>query len=73
MPVTSKYSDKQVEAILNDMINVLEKHHAPADLSLMVVGDLATNIINNNVAKGQREAIAAKFAAALSYSVKEQQ
>ncbi|WP_087019159.1 YejL family protein [Thaumasiovibrio subtropicus] len=71
MPVTSKYSDKQVEAILNDMINVLENHRAPADLSLMIVGDLATNIINNNVPDGQREAIADKFAAALRSSVKD--
>ncbi|WP_413112050.1 YejL family protein [Thaumasiovibrio sp. DFM-14] len=73
MPVTSKYSDKQVEAILNDMINVLEQHRAPADLSLMIVGDLATNIINNNVPNGQRKAIAEKFAHALQSSVKDKQ
>lgn len=69
MPVTSKYQDKNVEQILNDVVNVLEKHKASTDLSLMVVGNIATNIINNNLPAAQRQLIAEKFAQALLSSI----
>ncbi|EOD77973.1 hypothetical protein D515_03290 [Grimontia indica] len=69
MPVTSKYQDKNVEQILNDVVNVLEKHKVSTDLSLMVVGNIATNIINNNLPAAQRQLIAEKFAQALLSSI----
>lgn len=69
MPVTSKYDDKNVERILTDVVNVLEKHGASTDLSLMVVGNIATNLINHNLPAAQRKAIAEKFAQALMASV----
>ncbi|KKD62237.1 hypothetical protein RN22_01565 [Grimontia sp. AD028] len=69
MPVTSKYQDKNVEQILNDVVNVLEKHKVSTDLSLMVVGNIATNIINNNLPVAQRQLIAEKFAQALLSSI----
>lgn len=68
MPVTSKYQDKNVEQILSDVVNVLEKHKASTDLSLMVVGNIATNIINNMPA-AHRKVIAEKFAQALQSSI----
>ncbi|USH01621.1 DUF1414 domain-containing protein [Grimontia kaedaensis] len=69
MPVTSKYQDKNVEQILSDVVNVLEKHKVSTDLSLMVVGNIATNIINNNLPADQRKVIAEKFAQALLSSI----
>ncbi|WP_054676242.1 YejL family protein [Parasalinivibrio latis] len=69
MPVTSKYSDQQFEQILTDMVEVLEKHHTSTDLSLMIVGNLATNIINSDIPAPQRKEIAEKFAQALVKSV----
>ena len=42
MAIQSKYQDKQIDAILNDMIAVLEKHQAPLDLSLIVLGNMTT-------------------------------
>ncbi|AMG31385.1 hypothetical protein AL542_14235 [Grimontia hollisae] len=69
MPVTSKYQDKNVEQILGDVVNVLEKHKVSTDLSLMVVGNIATNIINNNLPAAQRKVIAEKFAQALLSSI----
>ena len=39
MAIQSKYQDKQIDVILNDMIAVLEKHQAPLDLSLIVLGN----------------------------------
>jgi uncharacterized protein YejL (UPF0352 family) len=69
MPVTSKYQDKNVEQILSDIVNVLEKHKTSTDLSLMVLGNIATNLINNDLPIGQRKIIAEKFAQALLSSV----
>ncbi|KLV10724.1 MULTISPECIES: YejL family protein [Photobacterium] len=71
MPITSKYSNKKVEQIIDDMFDVLEKHDASAELALMIVGNIATNIINADVPSSQRKAIAEKFAQALQSSIKE--
>ena len=71
MPITSKYSNKQVEQIIDDMFDVLEKHEASSELALMIVGNIATNIINADVPASQRKAIAEKFSQALQASIKE--
>ncbi|MBV7413371.1 Uncharacterized protein conserved in bacteria [Aeromonas encheleia] len=68
MPIVSKYTNQQFDDLMNDLITVLEKHKAPVDLSLMVLGNLSTNIINN-MAPAQRQAIAEKFIQALTSSV----
>ncbi|WP_421304828.1 DUF1414 domain-containing protein [Aeromonas veronii] len=68
MPIVSKYNNKQFDALMNDLIIALEKHKAPVDLSLMVLGNLTTNIING-MAPAQRQAITEKFVQALTASV----
>lgn len=70
MPITSKYSTKKVEQIIDDMFDVLDKHNTSPELALMVVGDIATNIINANVPVAQRAVLAQKFAKALQASIK---
>ncbi|MBD8512312.1 YejL family protein [Photobacterium sp. WH77] len=70
MPITSKYSNEKVEQILNDVFDVFEKHDTSAELALMIVGNVATNIINADVPASQRQAIADKFAQALLTSIK---
>ncbi len=52
MPQISRYSDEQVEQLLAELLNVLEKHKAPTDLSLMVLGNMVTNLINTSIAPG---------------------
>ncbi|EGR1092959.1 DUF1414 domain-containing protein [Vibrio cholerae] len=69
MPITSKYSDEHVESILTEIAAVLNKHNASPELTLMVVGNIATNVINQNVAAAQRKVIAEKFAQALVSSL----
>ena len=69
MPQHSRYSDEQVEQLLAELLNVLEKHKTPTDLSLMVLGNMVTNLINTSVAPAQRQAIAKSFAQALQSSV----
>ncbi|MCV3057415.1 YejL family protein [Escherichia coli] len=71
MPQISRYSDEQVEQLLAELLNVLEKHKAPTDLSLMVLGNMVTNLINTSIAPAQRQAIAYSFARALQSSINE--
>ncbi|HDR1414585.1 TPA: YejL family protein [Pasteurella multocida] len=72
MAKNSKYQDKQVDAILNDMIAVLEKHQAPVDLSLVVLGNMVTNLLVSSVGTNQRIALAHAFSEALLNSVNKQ-
>ncbi|MGF1700556.1 YejL family protein [Photobacterium makurazakiensis] len=71
MPITSKYSNNKIEQIIDDVFDVLEKHDASAELALMIVGNIATNVINADVPASQRKAIAEKFSKALQTSIKE--
>jgi len=73
MPQLSRYSDEHVEQMLSELLNVLEKHKTPTDLSLMVLGNMVTNLINTSVAPAQRQAIAKSFAQALQSSVSDDQ
>ncbi|EPK3186199.1 TPA: YejL family protein [Enterobacter kobei] len=73
MPQHSRYSDEHVEQLLGELVNVLEKHKTPTDLSLMVLGNMVTNLINTSVAPAQRQAIAKSFAQALQSSVSNDQ
>ncbi|WP_367143839.1 YejL family protein [Pantoea stewartii] len=69
MPQSSRYSDQRVEQLLAEMAQVLQKGQAPTDLSLMVLGNMVTNLINSDVAPAQRRALARSFADALQASV----
>ena len=73
MPQNSRYSYEHVEQLLSELVNVLEKHKTPTDLSLMVLGNMVTNLINTSVAPAQRQAIAKSFAQALQSSVSNDQ
>ncbi|WP_205953355.1 YejL family protein [Pantoea stewartii] len=69
MPQSSRYSDQRVEQLLAEMAQVLQKDQAPTDLSLMVLGNMVTNLINSDVAPAQRRPLARSFADALQASV----
>ena len=69
MAIQSKYQDKQIYAILNDMIAVLEKHQAPLDLSLIVLGNMTTNLLTGSLGKQQQKVLAQAFSEALLNSI----
>lgn len=71
MPITSKYNDDQIELILTEIAAVLDKNGANSELTLMIAGNMATNVLNNDVPATQRKAIADKFAQALLSSLEE--
>ena len=69
MAIQSKYQDKQIDALLNDMIAVLEKHQAPLDLSLIVLGNMTTNLLTGSLGKQQQKVLAQAFSEALLNSI----
>lgn len=70
MPVISKYSNKQVEELIAQLITTLEKNGASPELSLMCLGNAASIIINENYPEESKAQIAQSFAAALTDSTK---
>ena len=69
MPQQSRYTNDQFEALMNDVILTLEKNEADRDLSLMVLGNVITHILNTHVAPENRETMADQFANVLKKSV----
>ena len=70
MATHSKYSDKQIEALMNEMIGTLEKHQAPVALSLIVLGDMVSNLLLSSVQENKRIELAEAFSQALLNSLK---
>ena len=70
MAQQSKYSDQQINTILQDMVAVLEKHQVSKDLALMILGNMTTHILTTQFGKAQAEVLADAFANALRQSLK---
>lgn len=71
MAIQSKYKSEQLDELLKDLFIVLEKHKAPADLSLMALGNMVTNILHNSTKdQAQRERLAEAFATTLKNALK---
>jgi len=69
MPIISKYSNEKIEKILDEVMEVLHENDVSVDLSLMVLGNSLTHIINSQVPLNKREAISEKFVKAFSSSI----
>lgn len=72
MPRTSRYTDQQVEELLSELTHVFEAKKTPTDLSLMVLGNMVTNLINSSFSPAQRKAIAETFSDALHASIRDE-
>ena len=70
MTQTSRYSNDEFEALMNKVMLTLEESGANRDLSLMVLGNVITHILNTQVKPESREAMASQFADVLKKSVK---
>lgn len=69
MPQQSKYSDHKFEALMHDIILAIEKNQATRDLSLMALGNVITNIFQQQVNENQRSEMAAQFTQVLLKSI----
>ena len=71
MPVNSKYSNEQVEQVINDLLAVLTRHEAGVELGLMCLGNATSHIIETAVPETSRDQVVASFTDALKASVKQ--
>ena len=69
MPIISKYSNEKIETVLDEVMEVLHKNDVSVDLSLMILGNSITHIINSQVPVNKRAEISSKFVKALSASI----
>ena len=70
MPQQSRYSNKEFEAAMQDVFGALDKNNADRDLSLMVLGNVLSNIFTQEVAPANREAMVNQFCDVLKRAVK---
>jgi uncharacterized protein YejL (UPF0352 family) len=70
MPQQSRYSDKEFEAAMQDVFGALEQNNANRDFSLMVLGNVLSNIFTQHVAPENRDAMVAQFCDVLKSAVK---
>lgn len=69
MPIKSRYSNSQIETVMQDIIDVLNKHECDRELSLMVLGNTTTTVLQQQFPENIREGVAKQFAEAMQKSV----
>ena len=69
MPQNRRYTNAEFETLMNKVILTLEENDAGRDLSLMVLGNVITHILQTQVSPDKREAMADQFAIVLKKSV----
>ena len=70
MPQVSKFSTEKIEAIMADMIAVLEKYDADRQLALIVFGNLLSNLFEHQYAAEERATMASEFSRILLKSIR---
>lgn len=64
-PVQSKYSNQQVEEVVENILDVLHKENCSVDLALMVLGNAVSHILTDKIPAKQRQDITESFITAL--------
>ncbi|CUS49061.1 MAG: hypothetical protein HLUCCO02_03390 [Idiomarinaceae bacterium HL-53] len=70
MPVQSKYSKQQQEALFDKLLNALTEEPVNKDLALMTLGNLVTHVIQQESQAQKREQLAEQFGRILMQSIK---
>lgn len=70
MPIQSRYSNDQIETVMQDLIDVINKHQCDRELALMVLGNTVTSVLTQQFERQQRQAVAEQFSAAMIKSIK---
>ena len=69
MPIISKYSNDEINNLVDDILNLVQTKKVPVDLAHIALGNTVSNIIDSNVAQQQKKAIAKSFSDALLSSL----
>ncbi|MFT4653199.1 MAG: hypothetical protein ACJA0G_002209 [Kangiellaceae bacterium] len=68
MPIQSRYSNKEFDALTQEVFLALEKHKAKGDLSIMVLGNVLASIFQHQVNQDVRKVMINQFCDALKKS-----
>ena len=71
MPINSKYSNEQVELLIQDLLAVLTRHEASVELSLMCLGNTTSHIVEHSIPKHQQQKVCETFNQALTATIKQ--
>jgi len=71
MPIISKYSNEEINNLVEELISVVQKKQIPVDLALIALGNTVSNIIDSNVADKLKGDIAKSFSDALLASIQD--
>ncbi|NVK24598.1 MAG: DUF1414 domain-containing protein [Gammaproteobacteria bacterium] len=71
MPIISKYSNEEINNLVDEMLNLIQDKKVPVDLALIALGNSVSNIIDNNVPEQQKKTIAQSFSDALLSSLQD--
>lgn len=71
MPIISKYSNDEINNLVDDILKLVQDKKVPVDLALIALGNSVSNIIDGNVPEQQKKAIANSFSEALLSSLKD--
>ena len=73
MPIISKYSNEEINNLVDELIAVVQKKSVPVDLALIALGNTVSNVIDSNVKEHLKADIAKSFSDALLASIKDSQ
>jgi uncharacterized protein YejL (UPF0352 family) len=68
MPIQSRYSNEEFDALTQEVFLALEKHKAKGDLSIMVLGNVLATIFKHQVNDDLRPKMVEQFCGALKKS-----
>jgi hypothetical protein len=69
MPIQSRYSNSQIETVMQEIVDVLNNNECDRELSLMVLGNTITTVLQQQFPEHSRKAVAKQFAEAMQKSV----
>ena len=70
MPINSRYSTQKFDALSQDILLAIETHQADRDLSLMVLGNVLSNIFHQQTSPENRQQMVSQFCDILTKSTK---
>lgn len=68
MPIKSKYSNQEFEALMQDILVAIDKNKADRDLSIMALGNVLATIFSYQVSDKDRPLMVQQFCSVLEKS-----
>lgn len=70
MPIISKYSNEEINNLVDELLSVIQTQKPSVDLALIALGNAVSNVIDANVPEHAKADIAKSFADALLASIR---